>query len=645
MAVLIASNLICAVVYLGLAFLLALHSERRPPALALIGVCAITGAWAALSALAGARDEGSEAARFLEVLQAAGWVSFLIIAHRAGLPRSDRGSGHWIGLAIVAGLAATVAGLDLRSNASGDPYFQAEQYLRVILSIMGLVLAEVLLRQARSDGHWRVTYLCLGVGGLLVYDLFVASQAALLHRPDPVLEASRGLVCALAAPLIAVAAARNPVWSVELNVARRAVYQVGSLYAVAIYFLLLGLVGVALRGMDREWGPYAQVGLLFTAVVALGVAWFSSGVRGGMQRGIARSFFTHRHDYREQWFRFTEALASPAGGGNLRERTLRAIAQVVESPGGCLWLREGDVLVLVAGRLPSAAPDEEPGDGPLAAELDRISSSVVLLEGGKPGEPRLDLADLPEWLRGWKGAWLVVPLVHYGESLGFVILTYPPGRRSIDSEDRELLEAVANHAASTLSAEQTTMRLGEVQRFQELSRGTAFIAHDLRNLANELSLTLANTRKHVQNPEFQRDLLLSMEESVAGMQRLLDKLRDRPDEPARSRITSFSSIIRRSLRIYEGARPVVEIELPDDDPLNVHCDVDRLLALSGHLVRNAVEAAGPDGRVGVRLAREGDRVLFDVTDDGPGMETERTAVTRAWTAADGNLSQAARHLG
>jgi hypothetical protein len=71
------------------------------------------------------------------------------------------------------------------------------------------------------------------------------------------------------------------------------------LYAVAIYFLLLGLVGAALRGMDREWGPYAQVGLLFTAAVALGVAWFSSRVRGGMQRRIARSFFTHRHDYRE----------------------------------------------------------------------------------------------------------------------------------------------------------------------------------------------------------------------------------------------------------------------------------------------------------------------------------------------------------
>jgi hypothetical protein len=53
-AVLIASYLICAVVYLGLAFLLALHSERRPPALALIGACAITGAWAAFTAVAAA---------------------------------------------------------------------------------------------------------------------------------------------------------------------------------------------------------------------------------------------------------------------------------------------------------------------------------------------------------------------------------------------------------------------------------------------------------------------------------------------------------------------------------------------------------------------------------------------------------------
>jgi len=76
--------------------------------------------------------------------------------------------------------------------------------------------------------------------------------------------------------------------------------------------------------------------------------------------------------------------------------------------------------------------------------------------------------------------------------------------------------------ASHFAAEQAARRLEESRRFEELSRSLAFMAHDLRNLANELSLTLANARSHIQNPEFQKDLLLSMEESVAGMQRLLD---------------------------------------------------------------------------------------------------------------------------
>jgi signal transduction histidine kinase len=44
--------------------------------------------------------------------------------------------------------------------------------------------------------------------------------------------------------------------------------------------------------------------------------------------------------------------------------------------------------------------------------------------------------------------------------------------------------------------------------------------------------------------------------------------------------------------------------------------------MSGHLLQNAIEAAGADGHVTVRLHRDGNTSLFEVEDDGPGMTAE-----------------------
>ncbi len=44
--------------------------------------------------------------------------------------------------------------------------------------------------------------------------------------------------------------------------------------------------------------------------------------------------------------------------------------------------------------------------------------------------------------------------------------------------------------------------------------------------------------------------------------------------------------------------------------------------MSGHLVQNAIDAAGADGHVTVTLRRAGDHALLEVKDDGPGMAPE-----------------------
>jgi signal transduction histidine kinase len=138
-------------------------------------------------------------------------------------------------------------------------------------------------------------------------------------------------------------------------------------------------------------------------------------------------------------------------------------------------------------------------------------------------------------------------------------------------------------------------------------------------LANELTLILANARRHLTNPEFQRDLLLSMEDSVRSMQRLLDKVAQRrKDEPA-SKPVDFEALVKNALRARGTGATRLEYARRGAEPLPITCDGERLASMSGHLIQNAIEAAGASGHVTVRLGRNGDDVVLEVEDDGPGM--------------------------
>jgi putative PEP-CTERM system histidine kinase len=628
--ILLASYVLCSAVYLVLAALLAQHSARRAPAVVLVAACVATGGWALARTIEiGLAAQFGPLVGVLDAFRLMGWIAFLGVAYQAGLPSGSPQRLRW---AAVTGLLLGL--LVVGSEVAGDlrpEFFVAGLYGRLLLAIGGLIIAEALIRQARVEGLWRVRYLCLGVGGLLVYDIFVWSEGLLFARLEPMLDASRAAVSVVAAPLIAVAAARNPAWSTELNVARRAVFHSAIAMAVGIYLLMLAGAGALLRTSGGDWGRVLQAAFVFGGILLLVVIALSPSAQTTFKLRLGRYLFTHRHDYREQWQRFAEALA-PGGGPPLAVRTLQALAGITGSARGGLWLREGDEFRRLAGlELPESSGSQgtrsqgsgnqttgsQGPDARLAAALERGGDSVVELPE-QPGD-RPDW--LPDWLRGWPEAWLVLPLVQHRWLVGFVVLSRPAGRSQLEREDEELLRTAALHAGSYLAAEQTARKLDDARRFEELSRGLAFMAHDLRNLANELTLTLANARKHIQNPEFQKDLLLSMEDSVAGMQRLLDKLSARQAVDPKPGATDFGQIVESSLARRAKSAATVRLEVEGERHL-VACDSDQLISMSGHLVQNAIEAAGPAGRITVRLRREGDTSVLEVDDDGPGMTPE-----------------------
>jgi putative PEP-CTERM system histidine kinase len=213
-----------------------------------------------------------------------------------------------------------------------------------------------------------------------------------------------------------------------------------------------------------------------------------------------------------------------------------------------------------------------------------------------------------------------VPLPRQGELLGFVLLLVPRAAVHPDGEVFDVLRTVARQAAAYLFQQQAERSLADAQVLQEYSKRFAFVVHDIKNLASQLGLILSNASRHGDNPEFQADVLHTVENSVARINKLLSQLRTSALPIAASEPASVDAagLVRELVAAHPQAEQIVLRCAPAAAP--VLMEPEQLRSVLAHLMDNGLEAAGPSGKVTASLGQDGDRVTIDISDNGPGME-------------------------
>ena len=227
---------------------------------------------------------------------------------------------------------------------------------------------------------------------------------------------------------------------------------------------------------------------------------------------------------------------------------------------------------------------------------------------------------MPLWLSELPNAWLIIPLANGGELIGFVILATARTRIDVNWEVNDLLKTAARQAATFLGQMQATEALLEARKFDAFNRMSAFVVHDLKNIVAQLSLMLKNAERHRDNPEFQKDMLMTVEHSVERMKQLMMQLREGTTPVTRRMASISAAVIGRIQRAKASQQPVPEIRLEDKVAGEGH--EDRLERVIGHLVQNAIDATDKDGRVWIRLAKQDGQALVEVGDTGHGMTPE-----------------------
>jgi putative PEP-CTERM system histidine kinase len=423
-------------------------------------------------------------------------------------------------------------------------------------------------------------------------------------------------------PLIAVSASRNPQWSLRVFVSRHVVFHTAALLGAGIYLLVMAAAGYYIKAFGGSWGGFAQVTFLFGAVVLLGLLLQSGHLRSRFKVFVGKHFFHNRYDYREEWLRFTQTLSTVDRGSELRPTIVRAIADIVESPGGMLFQRTegGDFEPTVGVNLDRSAAQWLSADTPLL-QLLQAREWVVFMDEYEKDPENYDGLELPEWLDAFPRTWVILPLMHGDSLVAFIVLMRSSTRSTLNWEDSDLLKTVGRQAASYLVLWQATDALAESRQFEAFNRLSAFVVHDLKNLVAQLDLVVDNSKRHLHKPGFMEDALQTVGNASAKMNRLLSQLRQGRAENGMARSVNLNNVLEEVVASRAGSSPEPVFESSPKE-LRVSADRDRLSAVIEHLVQNAQEATPPDGHVTLRVSGDGDWALIEVQDDGTGMDVE-----------------------
>ena len=561
------------------------------------------------------------------------WIVFLLSLLRAMDAGERIGAGSArraasAGLVAAAAIAAGTVAVELFAFGERPAFI-----VHVIGSVFALVCLEQVYRNTGSDGRWALKFLAIALLALFGFDLFLYSEALLFSRMNTALWSVRGYANALLVPLLGVAAARNDQWKTGITVSRQVVFHSATLFAAGLFLMLMAVGGYLLRWFGGDWGEAAQALFIFVAVVTLLVGLFSGSLRARLRVLLAKHFFRYRYDYRAEWLRLTELLseapstpvqvagAPPAQGSEQLEiRALQGLARLVESPGAALWMAsdDGDFVCTARWVFHGPAP-VVPAADPLPAFL-RATQWVLSLPEWREHPGRYDGLALPPEISGEPQNWLLVPLMLHDQLLGFALLTRPLVPLTVDWEVRDALKAAARQVASYLAVRRAVESLVQARQFESFNRMSAFVVHDLKNLVAQLSLLMANAARHRDNPEFQQDMLDTVENVLGRMQGLLMQLRagTRPIEPPGP--VPLGPALEAATRSRRGTRPEPTLEVaPELQHAAVLAHRDRLERVIGHLVQNAAEATPRDGRITVRARREGSTARIEVEDTGKGM--------------------------
>jgi signal transduction histidine kinase len=324
------------------------------------------------------------------------------------------------------------------------------------------------------------------------------------------------------------------------------------------------------------------------------------------------TLFRSRAEYKPTIDRLSEdltTLTSPEEVARAIERTVRR------------WLPCDYLQLTRAVRVPRPSSIPPPSN----RDTDEAHPESKDAERGARVPPRASEADLR------------LQVAFGGKPFGWLDVGRKRGGALFTSDDIDLLRTIANHGGLALAHAEAYQELEQRRRQQaEAWRGerealvetvAAEIAHEIRYPINYFRTLFERSAKSIKLTDDDIDI---GREEVDRLERLVSGLKRMAAHRIERTPTAVSELCARAEALLSDSLDRRRIELELGRNATLRCDPDKMTQVVTNLLANALEACGPNGRVGISWSAVANGGELSVWDDGPGFVGDPARLFAPW---------------
>ena len=290
-------------------------------------------------------------------------------------------------------------------------------------------------RKTRSlTARKQMKWLVWGTGaGVLPFFLFYSIPFALGREPRLAMELAGYIPLALIPLSLAYAVVKHRLMDVELIFRRTLVYTLATAAIVGICLLALNLFQMILAGDDE---PHVTIVAVISSLLVIVLF---SPLKSRIQEGIDRLFFQERYHSRRAVLRLSQDLNADLDLARMTERLLEGVGASLGVESLAVFLPDAGGAFAVfrsRGCPPAADRVRLPAGGPLLARL--AAGEPVHAEADPESLPEVGVLDLAYYF----------PCRVKGETIAVLGIGRKPGLDTLNSEEVDLLQALAGQAAT-----------------------------------------------------------------------------------------------------------------------------------------------------------------------------------------------------
>lgn len=514
---------------------------------------------------------------------------------------------------------------DFPGVAIGRPVYYATIYL-TLLFVLIIVNFENTFRNAAAPVKAQIKYSIAGIIGTFSYLIYVSSESLLYSFVSLKILLAGSFIIIVLCFMFFFSIIRYRLLDVHVFISRYVIYRSASILAVGIYLLLAGAFLKLTELVGGDEFQYLKPLIIFGAVLLLLLFLFSDRVRRKSQVFINKNFFANKYDYRLVWTRFTEEL----GDAVTIEKLMPALAEMIA---GIMWVEPVSVWLY----------DEEEQNYNIAGKFNHNSVTVerikkddfnddIFLEDDiinlKSAKYKLNdiSATLSEIISFMKGE-IILPLKSKKEILGFIIVGGTITGESLNDEDYDLLRTLSRQSAGIIQSVRLAEKLRVSKQMESITKVTSFVIHDLKNLISSLEILLDNAKKYIDNRDFQKDMIETLENTAKKMTVMMEKISTAPDESVYLfepfNIIEIVATCVEELKLEHNPRVNLIKDFEAQDNIFVLGDEKAIKKVVSNILINALQALPKnEGKIKISFEKNELTAILKVNDNGMGMNEE-----------------------